>query len=57
MAKERKKSNNQKKPYEKPKVKSQKVEMGVYGVYNEDSSPPLMPIHHKDPRGGGNLDG
>jgi hypothetical protein len=50
------KKQNKKKSYEKPKVKSQKIEMGVYGDYNEDDRPPLMPVHPKDLNTGHNLD-
>lgn len=49
MAQEKKKS------YIKPQVKTQKIELGVYGNYNGHEEVPTLPVSGKDETGGTNL--
>jgi hypothetical protein len=47
-------ADQKKKPYTKPEIRAQKIELGVYGDYNADGgdvTTPLLPVRDKDQGG------
>jgi len=49
-------ATDKKKTYTKPRVKTQKIELGVYGDYGGDEVRPTTPQGRKDYSDGTNLD-
>lgn len=49
-------ADKRKKTYTKPQLKSQKIELGVYGNYDGgDTTLPVLPVRDREFPGGSNL--